>query len=384
MNFSATQVTNRPKSVTTRFLAIAITTALTTAPLTAVSDELVVNGGFEEPDLTELGYDDTSWTTFFGQNADEDWCSSNGFPACNDDTQVPGWDVVWQDSVLSGEFKPGRLEIQRGFLAGSRPYRGEQKAELDSHHRADSDGNFDPDLDHNVVLSQGLNTCPRAAYTLSYAWRPRTLTEDDNDMLVLIDDKSLIEHTNLVQEWTTETFNFISNDSPPSQLGFTSLGTATTLGMFLDEVSVQGPDGSQPEACETIPVCGSKPAQLEMLYNGPFEREDFFTQDPGEVEIETFTDDDEPLPDVVNISVHDHLYGKRNAREPLFNGEVTNGDTFTFSGTRGRKKLVPPKIYIEISKGGDLLQRVTFHTSCSQPLNVGDQFGGVAVFGFTP
>jgi len=202
-------------------------------------------------------------------------------------------------------------------------------------------------------------------------------------MLVMVDGEFLVSHTNVTQQWTTESYNFIAKEGVPSAIAFESLGTATTLGMLLDNVSVQGQDGTDPAACDQIPVCGSKPAQLELLYNGPFSDGDFFTQDPSEVEIETFTTD--PLPNTVFVSVYDHLFGKANAAT-LFSGEVILGETITFSGTKGRPKLVPPKIFIEIhdASNGNLLQRISFHTSCSQPLNIGDQFGGVAIFGFTP
>lgn len=377
MDFFSTRDTDSRKSGTSGLLAAALTTLMLVTPLMALSDELVVNGGFEEPNLEDLGYGSNSWTTFFGQNVfPADHCSSNGLPACNGDILVPGWSVYWSDGTM------GRLEIQRGFVGGSYPDVGDQKAELDSHHRVNAEGVEDlENLDHNVTLVQELKTCPRAPYALSYSWKPRTLEEDDNDMLVLIDGEFLVSHTNLVNEWNTESYNFIAKDSGFSGIAFESLGLATTLGMYLDDVSVQGPDGSNPEACEQVPVCGSKPAELEMLYNGPFSDGDFHSQDPDQVVIETFTED--PLPNTVFIKAYDHLYGKKNAGH-LFEGSVDLGETFSFTGTKGRKALVPPKITIEIHADGALLQRVSFHSSCSQPLNVGDQFGGVAIFGFTP
>jgi hypothetical protein len=36
------------------------------------------------------------------------------------------------------------------------------------------------------------------------------------------------------------------------------------------------------------------------------------------------------------------------------------------------------------SLGGTLLQSVGFHTSCSQPLAVGNQFGSVLITTYTP
>ena len=62
-----------------------------------------------------------------------------------------------------------------------------------------------------------------------------------------------------------------------------------------------------------------------------------------------------------------------------FEGLVDINDTFDIDATNaGEDKLKPTTyalIYDSGGKGGSLLQKVKFHTSCSQPLAVGDQFG---------
>lgn len=350
-------------------------------PVAAFSDELVVNGDFEQPDLEELGVldeDGNGWTTFFGQNVDEDYCETNGFEECHGGTLVPGWEVYWSDSINEGVLKPGRLEIQRNLVAGCMPCSQNQKAELDSHHRPDSS-------DCNVTLMQRINTCPRMPYTLSFSWRPRTEVGDDSNMLVLVDDDTVLRSTSTDTYWTDETYNFIAGDDFESLLVFEAFGHGNTYGMLLDNISVQGQDGENPNDCQPIEICGSKPANLELLYNGSYGDGDYHMQDPDEVVIETFTGD--PLPDVVFIKVYDHRYGNRNAAV-LFAEEVRLGETFPVLNDYSEWKMgfVPPRISIEIldSSDGMMLQRVTFHTSCSQPLNVADQFGGIAVWGFTP
>jgi hypothetical protein len=40
-------------------------------------------------------------------------------------------------------------------------------------------------------------------------------------------------------------------------------------------------------------------------------------------------------------------------------------------------------VHIFAREGGPLLQSLTIHTSCSQPLNIGDQFGSMVLTGFT-
>jgi hypothetical protein len=47
-------------------------------------------------------------------------------------------------------------------------------------------------------------------------------------------------------------------------------------------------------------------------------------------------------------------------------------------------KEFPSEIEFDIRQGGVTLQSLRFHTSCSQPLLVGDQFGSVIVTGFFP
>lgn len=372
-----------------RLLMLLMFTFLLAVPFTAMSDELVVNGDFEQPDLEALGIldaDGNGWTTFFGQNVDPDYCESQGLPECHDGMLVPGWEVYWSDTLDPGPPEPGRLEIQRNLIAGCKPCSLNQKAELDSHHRPAPDGTLDPTAtDCNVTLMQRLNTCPRMPYALSFSWRPRTEVTDDNNMLVLVDDDSILRSTSTDTHWTDETYNFIAGDDFESLIVFEAFGHGNTYGMLLDDVSVQGQDGDNPNDCEPIAVCGDKPANLELLYNGPHSDGDYHMQDAAEVVIDTRTN--EPLPNAVFIKVYDHRYGNKNAAV-LFAEEVLLGETFSVLNDYSDWKMgfVPPRISIEIldTSENTLLERITFHTSCSQPLDVGNQFGGVAVWGFTP
>lgn len=372
-----------------RLLSLLAAAFLLAVPLTAMAEELVVNGDFEEPDLAAMGIldaDGNGWTTFFGQNADPGYCERNGFPECHGGTLVPGWEVYWSDSFDTGLMEPGRVEIQRNLIAGCTPCSQNQKAELDSHHRLAADGTFNPRMaDCNVTLLQRVDTCPRTAYTLSYSWRPRTETADDSNMLVVVDDDTLLRTTSTAMFWTDGSYNFIADDDFETTLVFEAFGLGNTYGMLLDDVSLRGQNGSDPFECERIAVCGIKPANLELLYNGPHANGDHYAQDPGEVVIETFASG--ALPNVVFIEVYDHRHRTGNGGR-LFAEEVLVGETFPILNdySEWNKPFVPPRITIEIrdTAAFELLQRITFHTSCSQPLAVGDQFGGIAVWGFTP
>ena len=76
-----------------------------------------------------------------------------------------------------------------------------------------------------------------------------------------------------------------------------------------------------------------------------------------------------------------------------FNGEVSLGPNPTFeldaANCQGKacrnETRLGGQTYISIfDTSGSLLQQISIHTSCSEPLNFGDGFGGVILKGFTP
>jgi len=348
-----------------------------TLAATASADELVVNGGFEAPVVPH----EKGWTTYYGQNGAGE-CVANGEAECNDGTLVPGWDVFWTDLLVELDILvPGRLEIQNNTVDDlPNAKTGEQKAELDSHHRLDSD-------DNNVTILQFLPTCPRSPYTLTYAWKSRTTLESDNDVRVVVGDSIVRVHT-INDAWVVEEYNFVSDDSFETGLAFASIGTNTTHGMFLDDVSVTGRLGGSIEACpEPGPVpdpdpgiiCeDGKPKLLTLLYNG-----DAFSQhsqDSNEVIITDPPLDSGghvmPFPNPALIKVYDHK--KKNAA--LLNSfTVQRGEFFSVSGKHNR---IPPRLKFEIidPDTDEVFQTVQFHTSCSQPLDALDEFGGITVW----
>lgn len=83
-------------------------------------------------------------------------------------------------------------------------------------------------------------------------------------------------------------------------------------------------------------------------------------------------------PNPVYIIVHSSI--KEN--EILFSREVYNGNSFMVDATGVTvNDKFPPKITILIKKSavGDVLQTVTMHTSCSQPLIPGERFGSIVI-----
>ena len=330
--------------------------------------ELVVNGGFELPVVDP----DLGWMTYYGQNhplTEPGDCPQDqtdpGFGHCNDDTRVTGWSVYWSDDYSTpDQTTPGRLEIQTGIIDDVCGCDGSlQKAELDSHHRVGSDNN-------NVAITQLLPTCPFTAYKLTYAWKSRTDTIGDNDTRVFFGGQVagwLQQNT----DWQFEEFHLVTDDSDEALLEFQSVGTETTLGMYLDEVSVTGPDGSEEEPCTL--VCDDKPMELTLRYDG--EDDTDHQQTSGEVIIYPELVPSFPNPAVIKVYGH-------NSRKPQLLGtfDVPIDGFFSVSGPH---KRIPPRMVFVIYHPDDLevpFQTITFHTSCSQPMDAGDEFGAITVW----
>ena len=56
-----------------------------------------------------------------------------------------------------------------------------------------------------------------------------------------------------------------------------------------------------------------------------------------------------------------------------------SGDLVTFEATGDRLKS---NLVFDIRQGSSTVQDLKIHTSCSKPLNVGDQFGSMILRGF--
>ena len=170
-------------------------------------------------------------------------------------------------------------------------------------------------------------------------------------------------------DWDPETVHFVSDNTDETLLLFGSIGSETTEGMFLDEVSVTGPDGSDSGNCSL--VCDDKPVEITFRYDG--DDDSNHNQSSSSVSISPETVDSYPAN--ATIVVYDHK--KKNSRE-LGSFPVAIDGFFTVSGPRNR---IPPRLTFAIhNDDGDLIQTITFHTSCSQPMDAGDEFGAITVW----
>ena len=73
----------------------------------------------------------------------------------------------------------------------------------------------------------------------------------------------------------------------------------------------------------------------------------------------------------------------KKGKNTLFSGLVDVGDDFTVNAGSKGKFDSETTIQIFDDQGGPLLQTLTYHTSCSQPIQLGDAIGSVTVTGFT-
>jgi len=209
------------------FLVMALLAPATiSAPATIFADEpptclppclspILINGSFEYPVLGEA-----SWNIFDS--------GSEGL----------GWTVEWVPGSGDG-YSPAKLELHNIHAVGVTPYNGSQYAELDT----DWDGpsGLIRNEPASVAISQMINTCDYNCYkvTFYYLPRPRTL---DNGLAVYWDGNLVFSVTNpSVTEWTKVVITSLSGAhlKTKTELKFVETGTADSLGMFLDNVSVE-------------------------------------------------------------------------------------------------------------------------------------------------
>ena len=88
----------------------------------------------------------------------------------------------------------------------------------------------------------------------------------------------------------------------------------------------------------------------------------------------------------VFIVVSDKLDLNNDKNRIWFLGTVNLDGTFDIDADNAGKTTLSGKTFVQFFADDSmniLLQAVEFHTSCSQPLFIGDQFGGVQLTGYT-
>lgn len=203
-----------------------------------------------------------------------------------------------------------------------------------------------------------------------------------SDRVVQFRDGKLVR----IQEGATILLNYKGADIPVdfdeirvgdmlTLYGLEDCGTADTeVGFYAFIVLINNLEEPPPVKDECID--GFKPQWLEMQYTGEDCTASSNSQDPDKTQCEG----DPDFESEVFIRVSD----KENPDDPKakvwFEGEVDLEDTFTIdAGNAGEDKLKSNAwaLIYESDDDEQLLQKINFHTSCSQPLAVGDQFGSL-------
>ena len=201
--------------IITLFLAILM--AFNVMPASAQPINIVVNGSFEQPEVTTTEL----WDIY-----------TSG--------EIDGWNVEWMPTVpetWSSYTRPSpHIELQEEPLMGwSTPY-GDQWAELDS----DWFGVVGPSGEPaSIAICQDLPTMPGGSYELSFAYSPRPNVAD-NHLKVKWGGTVVADITasgGSTVQWTTPTYT-VTATSSTTELRFEEAGPHDSLGMFLDDVSV--------------------------------------------------------------------------------------------------------------------------------------------------
>jgi uncharacterized repeat protein (TIGR01451 family) len=134
--------------------------------------------------------------------------------------------------------------------------------------------------------------------------------------------------------------------------------------------------GTQGNLCDAL----GKPQVLTMLYTGDDDQVISHSQDPSKVQVVGDPADD-PEVFILASSKQDQNDSKNKV---WFEGTVDLNTTFAIDAAYAGSNKLSSTTYVQIfaSQGGTLLQTVLFHTSCSQPLELENQFGAVKLESF--
>jgi hypothetical protein len=123
----------------------------------------------------------------------------------------------------------------------------------------------------------------------------------------------------------------------------------------------------------------AKPRILTMRYTGDDCSATSHTQDPSKV---SCSGNPMQAPMVVIRASNDPDPKKSGARV-WFQGAVALGSAFAIDAGNAGQTRLETDTYVHVMDGnGTVLQAIKFHTSCSQPLSIGNQFGSIRLEAF--
>jgi len=167
-----------------------------------------------------------------------------------------GWTAEWysQGTSYNEHERPvtAYMEFHRG-VNGWLPYEGYQYTELDSDW--DGPGGGMSGEPASVKISQSVSTMTGAEYELKYYWSPRP-GHADNVLQVFVNGGVVSTHSasgagNANTVWTEGLYSFEAS-SETTEIAFAENGTADSMGMFLDAVSITMTE--EPLLCEETTI----------------------------------------------------------------------------------------------------------------------------------
>ncbi|MGR8920137.1 MAG: DUF7467 domain-containing protein, partial [Gammaproteobacteria bacterium] len=145
-----------------------------------------------------------------------------------------------------------------------------------------------------------------------------------------------------------------------------------------DDANYTGVDELTPtyEVCETL----GKPLALELAYR-PSSEVDTSQGDKAEILFDSGLVDDDGIS---FVRVSDKSGADDTGGKQYFNGNVAFGEEFIASAAEAGASSFGSTTYVHIfdDEGGELLQTMEYHTSCSQPIYLGDEIGSVTLVGY--
>jgi len=124
-------------------------------------------------------------------------------------------------------------------------------------------------------------------------------------------------------------------------------------------------------------LCEKRPTAISLRYTGGDCSQTSHNQDPGKVSCTYFSSPVEPVRIVMSKSDGSNVSLDTGGAVVQFGNIVT-----ATAANAGRSEFDSESLVQVFDENNVLLQEVVFHTSCSQPLVPGDQFGSVEVVGF--
>lgn len=159
--------------------------------------------------------------------------------------------------------------------------------------------------------------------------------------------------------------------------GFLGDGDETCAVSSMETITAIEPPPGPEDCCES----GNKLQQILVTYTGEGCDATMHSQKPNKVKCEG-----DPFGADAHIRATDRKNPNDTGGKIWFEGDVNVGEQFIIDANNAGKSKLKSKTYIHVfdQTTGDLLQTLKFHTSCSQPLFVGDQFGSIVIDGCTP